>query len=129
MAGCTFDFLGVGVGPAKSEIRFFVVERLVVDRGDVFSPTFVFRMTFFAGPVRFEPAVKSLPLFDIFPNGFVAIEAKACLSGLIEALVALGAIFFPLGMARDHLAWHQSRFDIVGPGGAYAEHPQCEQYE
>ncbi len=68
-------------------------------------------------------------LLDILSNVFVAIEAKGRLRGLVEALVALRAIFFPLGMARDHLAWHQSGFDIVGPGGAHAAHPQCEQYD
>ena len=68
-------------------------------------------------------------LLDILSYVFVAIEAEGCLRRLVEALVALGAIFFPLGMACDHLAWHQSRFDIVGPGGAHAAHPQCEQYE
>ena len=68
-------------------------------------------------------------LFDILSNVFVAIEAESRLRRLVEALVALGAVFFPFGMARDHLAWHQSGFDIVGPGGADAPHPQCEHYE
>ena len=68
-------------------------------------------------------------LLDVLSDVFVAIEAKGRLRRLVEALVALRAIFFPLGMAGDHLAWHQSRFDIVGPGGAHAEHSQCEQYD
>ena len=68
-------------------------------------------------------------LLDILLDVFVTIEAEGRLRRLVEALVALSAMFFPLGMARDHLAWHQSGFDIVGPGGADAEHSQCEQYE
>lgn len=68
-------------------------------------------------------------LLDILSNVFVTIEAEGRLRSFIEALVALGAVFFPFGMARDYLARHQRGFDIVGLGGAHAEHPQGEQYD
>ena len=129
MTGLALDFLRVSVRTLQREIRLLVVERLLCDGSNVFSPAFVLGVAFFAFALLLKPAVRAVLLLDILSNVFVAIEAKARLRGLIEALVALGAIFFPLGMACDHLAWHQSRFDIVGPGGAHAEHPQCEQYE
>ncbi|MEK7299507.1 MAG: hypothetical protein AAB072_00270, partial [Nitrospirota bacterium] len=129
MTGLAFDFFCVSVRTLQREIRLLVVERLLCDGSNVFSPAFVLGVAFFAFALLLKPAVRAVLLLDILSNVFVAIEAKGRLRGLVEALVALRAIFFPLGMACDHLAWHQSRFDIVGPGGAHAEHPQCEQYD
>lgn len=129
MTGLALDFLRVSVRTPQRKIRLLVVERLLCDGGNVLRSAFVLGVAFLAFALLLKPAVRAVLLLDILSYVFVAIEAEGYLRRLVEALVALGAIFFPLGMACDHLAWHQSRFDIVGPGGAHAAHPQCEQYE
>jgi hypothetical protein len=66
--------------------------------------------------------MKALLALDILANVLVAVLTELSLRGLIESLVALGAIVFPLGVPLDDLSGHQGRFDRVRPGGRRKQH-------
>jgi hypothetical protein len=128
MTSLAFDFLGVGMGPSEREIRPLVIERLVGNRSDVLRSSLVFRVALLTVPLFFEPSVGTLLLLDILANVFVTILAELVLRRFVESLMALGAVVLPLRMTFDHLARHQGRFDIVGPGVSGNKHQQTQGY-
>ncbi len=69
----------------------------------------------------------ALLLLDVLADVFVAILAERILRSLVEAFVTFGAIFFPFGMAFDHLSWHQRRLDVVCQGRYGHEHQGAEE--
>jgi len=77
----------------------------------------MFRMAFPAFLLFLQAAMKPLLAFHILTDFFMTILAQLGLRRLVKPLMAFGAVFFPFRMALDHLAWHQGRFQTVGPGG------------
>jgi hypothetical protein len=98
-----------------------VVERLFVDRSDVFGPAFVFGVAFLALALLLQPSVKASFLRDVGAHVLMAVLAELRLCGFIEALMAFGTVFLPFGMAFDNLSGHERRFNIVCPGRRYSE--------
>lgn len=115
VAGLALDLLGVGMGSLEREVRPLVIERLVRHRSDIFRSSLMLRVAFLTVPLLFEPSVEALLLLDVLADVFVAILAERILRPFVEAFVTFGAVFFPFGMAFDHLPWHQRRFKTVGP--------------
>ena len=98
-----------------------MVERLFVDRSDVFGPAFVLGVAFLAFALLLQTSVKALLLRDVGAHVLVTVLAELRLCGFVEALVAFGTVFFPFGMAFDNLPGHERRFNIVCPGRRYSE--------
>jgi hypothetical protein len=126
VASLALNFLGIGMGPSEGEVRPFVIERLLRDRGDILCSTLVVRVAFLAVPLFLESAVGALFGVDILSHVFMTIEAESVLRRFIEPLMALGAIIFPLGMALDHLARHKGGFDSIGPGVTQEGRPESQ---
>jgi len=80
-------------------------------------------MAFLAFPLFSEASMRPLLGVDVLPHLFVTIEAKTGLRWFVESLVALRAVLFPFGMPCDHLARHESGFNIIGPGMTRRECP------
>jgi hypothetical protein len=93
-----------------------VVKRAFVDRRDIFSSPFMFGVAFPAFLQFLEAPVKAVFVIDVLADLFVAIEAESRLRRFVEPFVTGRAGLFPLGMALDHLARHEGRFNAVGPG-------------
>ena len=102
------------MGATKDKVCLRVVEGLVIDRGDVFSPPFMFRVARPAFLLFLETPMKASFAIDILADIFVAIEAERRLCRFIESFMTGGARLFPLRMSLDDLPWHQRRFDSVG---------------
>lgn len=115
MACLTFDFLGVGMGPPQREICPFMIECLFGDWGDILRPTLMLRVALFAVSLLLQPSMRTLLGLDILSRVFVTIKTENILRRLVESLVTLRTIFFPLRMAFNHLTGHQSRLDVVRP--------------
>jgi len=123
------DFLRVRMGPFEREVRPFMIEGLLRDRRNVLRSAFVFGVTFLAFPLLFETPVGSLFYLDVLSNVFVAIETEDRLRRFVEPLMAFGTAVFPLGVALDHLAWHEGGFNRVGPGVTREERPEAQDSE
>jgi len=98
-----------------------VVERLLVDGGNVFCPAFVLGVAFLALALFLQPSVKALLSRDVGAHVLMTVLAELCLCGFVEALVAFGTVFLPFGMAFDNLPGHERRFNIVCPGRRHSE--------
>ena len=127
VASLAFDLLRVGMGSLEREVRPFMVESQLRDRRNVLRSAFVVGVAFLAFPLLFETPVRSLLLYDVRTNVFVTVLAEGILRRLVEPLVALCAVVFPLRMAFDHLPRHQRRLDVVRPGRRGDEHQRAEQ--
>lgn len=57
----------------------------------------------------------------------MAVLTEPGLRLLIESLVTLRAIVFPLGVPFDDLSWHKGCFDGISPGGSSHERQGGEQ--
>lgn len=106
MARFALDFSCVGMGPSERKIRPLVIECLFGDRGDILRSTLVLGMALLALSLFFELSMGTLLGLDVFSHVFVTIETERILRCLVEPFVALGAVFFPFGMACDHLPRH-----------------------
>ncbi len=127
VTGLALDFLRVGMGALEREVRPFMIEGSFCDRRNIFRPAFVVCVACFAFALLLESPVRPLFLHDVRTNIFVTILAEGILRRLVEPLVALRAVFFPLRMAFDHLPRHQRRLDVVRPGRCGDEHQCAEQ--
>jgi hypothetical protein len=116
VTGLAFDLIAVGVGAPERKIRAFMGKGLACNRCNVLCSPLVFSVAILACALVLEPTVKAEFGIDVFPHLFVAIEAKLGLRRLVEPLVALRAVLFPLSVPRNHLSWHEGGFDTVGPG-------------
>lgn len=116
VAGFAFNLPGIRMRAAEGKIRFEVVKRLFIDRGDIFGPAFVFGMAFFTFALLLHSSVKTLLLHDVPAHIFMAVLAKLCLRGFVESFMASGAVFFPFSMAFDDLPRHERRFNGVSQG-------------
>ncbi len=115
VTGFTFNFFRIGMGALEREIRPLVIERLFGHRGDILTPAFVLRMAVFAGSLFLETPVQTLFAIDILPHIFVAVETEGGLGRFIEPFMAFGAVFFPFGVALNHLSRHERGFDSIAP--------------
>jgi len=127
VTGLALDLLRVGMGALEREVRPFVIERQVRNRGDIFRSTLVLRVTLLTVPLFFKPSVGALLLLDVLADVFVAILAERILRRLVEAFMTLGAIFLPFRMTFNHLPWHQRRLNVVCPGWCGHEHQRAEE--
>jgi hypothetical protein len=113
MAGLALDLLRVGMGALEREVCPLMIEGQFRDRRNILRSAFVICMAFLAFALLLKSPMRSLLLHDVRTNVFVAILAEGILRRLVEPLVTLRAVFFPLRMAFDHLSRHQCRLDVV----------------
>ena len=129
VTGLALDLLCVGMGTLEREVRAFVVECLVRNRGDILRSTLVLRVALLTVPLFFEPSVGALLLLDVPSDIFVTVPTEGILRRFVEAFVTLGAILLPFGVAFDDLPWHQRRLDVLCPGRCGHEHQRAEENE
>jgi hypothetical protein len=127
VTGLALDLPDVGMSALEREVCPFVIEGLLRNRSDILPSSLVVRVALLAFALLLESPVRSLLLLDVLPNVLVTILAERILCRLVEPLVTLGTVFFPFGMTVDHLAGHQSRFNVVCPGRFGHEHERAEQ--
>ena len=114
------------MGSPKGEVRPFVIEGLISDRGDMFRSAFVFRVTNSTLPLFLESSMRSLFLLDVLAHLLVAIETECGLRGFVEPFVTLGTIFLPFCMSLNYLARHESSLNGIGSDLRREEHQQTE---
>lgn len=76
MAGFAIGFLRIGMGPDERKVRARMVERRLVDRGNILPSPFMLCVAVVTFPLLCHPAMKFLFTFDVLPDIFVAILTK-----------------------------------------------------
>lgn len=92
-----------------------VLERRLVERCDAGVAPLVIGVTGAADRAILSP-MQAAPLRQIRVDFLVAIEAQAILRCLVKRHVTTLALLLPLGVATNHLAWHERRFERLRAG-------------
>ena len=114
------------VAAAQFVVGLRVVEVALVEHDDARAAALVVGVAVAAG-LRLLAAVEAGALTHVAPHVLVAIGAQPVLRIAVELDVALAAVVLDLGVALDHLAGAQHRFDALRPHAAERERQrQCE---
>lgn len=107
------------MGALKRKISVRVVKGLLIYWGDVNIAAFVVRMARIAFFVlnRRRQAVKAAIGLQVLRHGFVTIQTKSALIGLLELGVTFIALRFYLGMSGNHFSGHDEALERLSVCG------------